>query len=60
MREPGPSRRAREITAFQVMEIMEAAKRLEAAGASVIHLEVGEPDFPTPACVLKAARKAMR
>lgn len=55
-----PSRRAEEITAFQVMEVMEAAKKLEAAGASVIHLEVGEPDFPTPPCVLKAARKAMR
>ena len=57
--EPRPSRRTDGITAFQVMEVMEAAKKLEAAGASVVHLEVGEPDFATPACVVAAAREAM-
>ncbi len=41
------------------MEIMEAAAELEKQGHSIIHMEVGEPDFPTPACVLEAAQKAL-
>ena len=33
------------IKPFRVMEIMERAAQLEASGRSVIHMEVGEPDF---------------
>ncbi len=44
---------------FYVMEVLERAKELERQGRSIIHLEVGEPDFPTPNCILKAATKAM-
>lgn len=54
-----PSQRATQISPFQVMEIMEAAAKLETQGISVVHLEVGEPDFPTPSCVLDAAHKAL-
>ena len=32
-------------TAF---EVLARAKQLEAGGKSVIHLEIGEPDFDTP------------
>ena len=32
---------------FRVMGLLEEAQALEAAGADVIHLEVGEPDFAT-------------
>src|SRR5271167_2957294 len=44
---------------FHVMEVQTAARALEAAGRSVIHLEIGEPDFPTPEPVLAAARAAI-
>jgi aspartate/methionine/tyrosine aminotransferase len=40
------------------MDVLEKAQSMEAKGIDVIHLEVGEPDFDTPACVLKAAQKA--
>jgi aspartate/methionine/tyrosine aminotransferase len=53
------SRRAGGITPFLVMDILEAAQRLEAAGHEVIHLEIGEPDFDTPECIKTAAAKAM-
>jgi len=53
------SQRARGITPFLVMDILEAAHRLEAQGAQVIHLEIGEPDFDTPECIKEAARKAL-
>jgi aspartate/methionine/tyrosine aminotransferase len=41
------------------MRILERARVLEAAGKDIIHLEVGEPDFPTPEPVLAAARQAL-
>jgi len=45
---------------FLVMEILQKAGDLEREGKSVIHLEVGEPDFPTPEPVKEAAEEAMR
>ncbi|MDD2903747.1 MAG: pyridoxal phosphate-dependent aminotransferase [Syntrophales bacterium] len=53
------SRRAEEITPFLVMDILERAKELERAGEHIIHLEIGEPDFPTPRVVTDAARRAL-
>jgi aspartate/methionine/tyrosine aminotransferase len=53
------SRRAREITPFLVMDILERAKELERAGEHVIHLEIGEPDYATPGVVKDAAYRAM-
>jgi len=53
------SRRAREITPFLVMDILERAKELERQGEHVIHLEIGEPDFSTPEVVKDAAYRAM-
>jgi aspartate/methionine/tyrosine aminotransferase len=50
-----PAARVREIAPFHVMEVQTAARALEAAGRSVIHMEIGEPDFPTPQPVLDAA-----
>lgn len=47
------------ITPFLVMDVMEKANALAAQGRSVIHLEVGEPDFDTPACIRAAAARAM-
>lgn len=49
--------RTGEITPFRVVEVMEEAWRLEAAGRPVIHLVAGEPDFGTPAPVVEAASR---
>lgn len=53
------ARRASQIAPFEVMEVLAHAQRLEAAGADVIHLEVGEPDFPTPEPIVRAATRAL-
>jgi aspartate/methionine/tyrosine aminotransferase len=44
-------------TAF---EVLAKARALEAQGRSIIHLEIGEPDFDTPANVVEAGVNAMR
>ncbi|MGB3400644.1 MAG: pyridoxal phosphate-dependent aminotransferase, partial [Candidatus Deferrimicrobiaceae bacterium] len=54
------SRRAREVTPFLAMEIMERAKVLEAQGRDIVYLCLGEPDFPTPAPVIEAAVRSLR
>ncbi len=43
-------------TAF---EVLVRARALEAQGRSVIHLEIGEPDFDTPKHIVEAAKKAL-
>ena len=55
----GVSRRAREIPPFIVMDVLERAQELERAGRSIVHLEVGEPDFDTPQCIKEAALRAL-
>ena len=52
--------RACGISPFLVMEVLEKAQQLEAAGRHIIHMEIGEPDFDTPAPVKKAAFEALR
>lgn len=52
--------RAENISPFIVMEVLERAKELERAGRRIIHLEIGEPDFATPDCILRAAERAIR
>ena len=54
------SRKRSDVSPFLVMEILEEADRLERQGIDVVHMEVGEPDFDTPACVVEAAVRAMR
>ncbi|HYC13844.1 MAG TPA: aminotransferase class I/II-fold pyridoxal phosphate-dependent enzyme, partial [Stellaceae bacterium] len=43
-------------TAF---EVLARAKALEAEGRSIINLGIGQPDFPTPAHIVEAGRKAL-
>lgn len=43
-------------TAFDVLV---QARKLEAQGLDVVHLEIGEPDFPTPRHIVEAAQKAL-
>ena len=49
--------RLADIAPFHVMELMARAQALEAEGRSIIHLEVGEPDFATADPILEAARR---
>ena len=51
--------RARDISPFIVMEVLEKAKEMEANGIDIIHLEVGEPDFDVPESVKIASNVAM-
>jgi aspartate/methionine/tyrosine aminotransferase len=44
---------------FYVLQLFERAQRLEAQGRSVIHLEIGEPDFATPPAVVNAYLAAL-
>jgi aspartate/methionine/tyrosine aminotransferase len=44
---------------FIAMDVLRAANQREAAGADVIHLEVGQPGSPAPQPVLDAARHAL-
>jgi aspartate/methionine/tyrosine aminotransferase len=55
----GLAARVAEISPFHVMEVQTAARALEAAGRSVVHMEIGEPDFPTPEPVVAAAQRAI-
>lgn len=52
---PSVALRMADIAPFHVMELMKKAQALEAAGRDIVHMEVGEPDFPTPDPILKAA-----
>ncbi len=53
------AKRMEQISPFIVMDVLERANELEAEGREVIHLEVGEPDFETPAAIVRAAVEAM-
>ena len=39
------AKRAQQIEPFHVMRILQQARELEAQGKSIIHMEIGEPDF---------------
>ena len=54
------ARRAREIEPFLAVEVFQRAQALARAGADVIHLEYGEPDFETPSVIREAAEKALK
>ncbi len=53
------SRRAAGVDPFIVMDVMAAAAEKEAAGDTVIHLEVGQPSTPAPKGALAAAHAAL-
>ncbi|WP_440954392.1 pyridoxal phosphate-dependent aminotransferase [Methanosarcina sp. Mfa9] len=53
------SKKSEDIPPFYVMEVLESAQALEAEGRNIIHLEIGEPDFPTAHHICEAATAAM-
>ncbi|MFZ1471043.1 MAG: aminotransferase class I/II-fold pyridoxal phosphate-dependent enzyme [Paracoccaceae bacterium] len=48
-----------DVDPFIVMDVMERARAAEAAGRSIIHMEVGQPGTPAPATALQALRDGL-
>jgi aspartate/methionine/tyrosine aminotransferase len=59
LKRPILSHLAEQAPPFHVMALLERAQALEAAGHDILHLEVGEPDFPCAAPIMDAARRAL-
>lgn len=51
--------RVDDIRPFYVMDLLSRAKQLEQSGKSIVHMEVGEPDFTTPQPIIDAATSAL-
>ncbi len=51
--------RMAEIQPFHVMDLLARAKQLESEGQSIVHMEIGEPDFVTPDPIVQAGRQAL-
>lgn len=56
---PEKSKRSQDIQPFHVMALLARARELEAQGKDIVHMEIGEPDFPTPQPVIDAGLKAI-
>jgi len=54
------ARRMENLGTETAFEVLAKARKLEAQGRNIVHLEIGEPDFPTPANIVEAAQKAIR
>ncbi len=52
--------RMQQIQPFHVMALLARARELEAAGRSIVHMEIGEPDFITPRPVIDAGIRALQ
>lgn len=48
------SKRSQDIQPFHVMALLARARELEAQGKDIVHMEIGEPDFPTPQPIIDA------
>jgi aspartate aminotransferase len=54
-----PAERMSHIGQETAFEVLVKARALEAKGRSVVHLEIGEPDFDTPSHIIAAAQQAL-
>jgi len=54
------ARRMENLGTETAFEVLAKARKLEAQGKNIVHLEIGEPDFPTPPNIVEAAQKAIR
>jgi aspartate/methionine/tyrosine aminotransferase len=54
------ARRMDDIQPFYVMDLLARARELEAQGHSIIHMEIGEPDFATADPIIAAGQNALR
>lgn len=55
-----PSSQTEQLSPFIVMEVLEKAQAMMSQGEDIIHLEVGEPDFPTPEPIKEALLRAIQ
>jgi aspartate/methionine/tyrosine aminotransferase len=55
----GFAQRVSEIEPFRVVEVLERATALAAAGADIVHMAAGEPDFATADPIIEAGRAAL-
>lgn len=53
------AKRMDDIQPFYVMDVLARARDMEATGRSIVHLEIGEPDFATPQPVIAAGQLAL-
>jgi aspartate/methionine/tyrosine aminotransferase len=53
------ARRMANIEPFHVMALLARARELESEGRSIVHMEIGEPDFAAPEPVLRAGIRAL-
>ena len=56
----GFAHRLKDIQSFKVMKLLARANQLQSQGHQVVHMEVGEPDFETPAAIVEAGIAALR
>lgn len=54
------ARRMQDIEPFHVMDLLARARQMEATGQSIVHLEIGEPDFATPQPIIDAGLLALQ
>ncbi|MCX5800737.1 MAG: pyridoxal phosphate-dependent aminotransferase, partial [Candidatus Eisenbacteria bacterium] len=54
------AKRMKKLGTETAFDVLAKAKKLEAKGVDVVHLEIGEPDFDTPANITQAAIDALR
>ena len=57
---PKPAQRISQLGTESAFEVLLRARQLEAQGEEIVHLEIGEPDFPSPPHVVEAAIRALR
>ena len=53
------AKRMQQLGTESAFDVLVRARRLEQQGRSVIHMEIGEPDFPTPPNIVEAAKRAL-
>jgi aspartate aminotransferase len=54
-----PTQRISRLGIESAFDVLVRARALEAQGRSIIHLEIGEPDFATPPHIIQAAKQAL-
>ncbi|MDG2411090.1 MAG: pyridoxal phosphate-dependent aminotransferase [Halioglobus sp.] len=59
-RSRGFADRVDDIEPFRVVEVLARATELEAAGADIVHMAAGEPDFATAEPIIEAGRAALK
>jgi len=55
----GFAQRLENLSGESAYQVLSKAKKLEAQGRSIVHMEIGEPDFDTPENIVQAAKKAL-